>query len=70
VIVPKAFEHLLQELNNEGRKKVKLLKDRELLITEEAEKLIKELEECDTYFLHSKLTRAREKRKHNKPFLA
>lgn len=47
----------MERLNQEGRKKVNLLKNRELVITAEAEKLMKDVENCINYFLHSNLSR-------------
>ena len=58
MVVPEAFAILMQRLNHEGRKKVRLLKDRELQITTEAEQLIMEVEDYEIYFLHRKFKRS------------
>jgi len=47
------FKGYIEHLNAIGRKKVTLLKDREIAISEEAENLLKALKEDDTMFLHS-----------------
>lgn len=52
-MVPTAFKNFMDRLNQESRRRVKLLKDRELVITSEAENLLKEIEDSDMYFLQS-----------------
>lgn len=53
----------MQRLNAEGRRKVKLLKDTELIISTKAQDLMKEIEDYETYFLHRKMIRSREEGK-------
>jgi hypothetical protein len=57
IVAPDAFREFIQELNRRGRQHVKLLKERDVTITAEAEHLMATLEDHETLFLHRKLTR-------------
>ena len=60
----------MERLNLEGKKNAKLLRDKDLVITLEAEELLAEMDEVDMQFLHSKLIRTAEERKPRESFLA
>jgi len=60
VVLPETFKSYIEHLNVLGRKKVTLLKDRDLMISDEADQLLKEIKEDDLMFLHRSLTRLRE----------
>ena len=64
VVNPEYFDSHLQELKIRARRKVKLLKEKELTISNEAEQLLKNLDDDTTDHLYSKITRSRKERKH------
>ena len=58
IVLPEVFDEFITNLNIHSRKMTKLLKDRTVPLTLEAENLLKEMEERDLHYLFSNLTRA------------
>ena len=59
MLAAEEFQKSIKELNIASRRKIKLLKDRELEVTEEAEKIIRNFDEGESNFLFSILNRQR-----------
>jgi hypothetical protein len=57
IVNPRVFKQHMQELRITARNKLKLLKERDLVISAEAAQLLSELEEEETDHLYSKLKR-------------
>ena len=55
----KEFEKIMKYLNVEKRKIVKVLKNREIQITDEAFSLLNQINDDNSFFLNSKLIRKR-----------
>ena len=59
------FDQYLEELRFKSRQKVKLLREKDVIISEEAQKLLDDIGDDDTDFLYRRLTRQAEVAKHD-----
>ena len=58
MVQPETFKTHVAELNRAARRKVRLLKEKELGISDEAERLLASLKDEDVLYLHRQLIRA------------
>ena len=60
------YKEYLEELRLKARRKVKLLQDKEVTISDEAQRLIDGIDQDETDYLFSKVIRTREARSHDR----
>lgn len=64
------FDQYVDELRMKARLKRKLLKEKEIIISEEAEQLLAHIDDDETGYLYSNIKRAGESRKHDREISA